>query len=213
MPLQLFLFSMIAFNGIFSFFQRIEQRFVLLPPLGVEPALLPAAVRCRLGLDRRRPRAGGVRRKDAPSKPVRSAIRTIRSPTRRARWPAAHSEQPCTSPLAGQPLAVQIGHPADLSLHAGVAAKANERAKLERLCRYISRPAISEKRLSLTEAGNIRYQLKTPYRDGTTHVMLRRASCPPPCGPAFGCSKSLPAILSNRWTLSPGWPRWCPSQE
>jgi hypothetical protein len=37
------------------------------------------------------------------------------------------------------------------------------------LCRYISRPAVSEKRLSLTSAGNIRYQLKTAYRDGTTH--------------------------------------------
>jgi hypothetical protein len=36
----------------------------------------------------------------------------------------------------------------------------------------ISRPAISEKRLSLTPNGNIRYQLKTPYRDGTTHVIF-----------------------------------------
>lgn len=60
---------------------------------------------------------------------------------------------------------------AGLSLHAGVAARADERKKLERLCRYISRPAVSEKRLSLTPNGNIRYQLKTPYRDGTTHVI------------------------------------------
>ncbi|GHL51337.1 hypothetical protein ECZU29_61870 [Escherichia coli] len=44
-------------------------------------------------------------------------------------------------------------------------------AKLERLCRYISRPAVSE-RLSLTRGGNVRYQLKTPYRDGTTHVIF-----------------------------------------
>ena len=29
-----------------------------------------------------------------------------------------------------------------------------------------------EKRLSLTPNGNIRYQLKTPYRDGTTHVIF-----------------------------------------
>ena len=43
---------------------------------------------------------------------------------------------------------------------------------MERLCRYISRPALSEKRLSLTSAGNIRYQLKTPYSDGTTHVIF-----------------------------------------
>jgi len=40
------------------------------------------------------------------------------------------------------------------------------------LCRYISRPAVSEQRLSLTSNGNIRYQLKTPYRNGTTHVFF-----------------------------------------
>jgi len=64
------------------------------------------------------------------------------------------------------------GKIAGFSLHAGVAAKADERKKLRRFCRYISRPAVSEKRLSLTSNGNIRYQLKTPYRDGTTHVIF-----------------------------------------
>ena len=58
------------------------------------------------------------------------------------------------------------------SLHAGVAAKAHQRDKLERLCRYISRPAVSEKRLSLTSTGKVRYELKTPYRNGTTHVIF-----------------------------------------
>ncbi|GMQ83731.1 MAG: hypothetical protein BMS9Abin06_0470 [Gammaproteobacteria bacterium] len=43
---------------------------------------------------------------------------------------------------------------------------------LERLCRYITRPAQSEKRLSLTDSGSVRYELKTPYRDGTTHVFF-----------------------------------------
>lgn len=65
-----------------------------------------------------------------------------------------------------------VGKVAGFSLHAGVASKVHERDKLERLCRYISRPAVSEKRLSLTSGGNIRYQLKTPYRDGTTHVIF-----------------------------------------
>jgi hypothetical protein len=66
----------------------------------------------------------------------------------------------------------QVAKEAGFSLHAGVAAQASERYKLERLCRYISRPAVSEKRLSLTSAGNIRYQLKTAYSDGTTHVIF-----------------------------------------
>ena len=65
------------------------------------------------------------------------------------------------------------GKMAGFSLHAGVAARADERKKLERLCRYISRPAVSEQRLSLTPNGNVRYQLKTPYRDGTTHVIFQ----------------------------------------
>ena len=61
---------------------------------------------------------------------------------------------------------------AGFSLHASVAVKVSERKKLERICRYISRPAVSEKRLSLTRQGKVRYELKTPYRDGTTHVIF-----------------------------------------
>lgn len=33
-------------------------------------------------------------------------------------------------------------------------------------------PAVSTQRLSLTGQGHIRYALKTPYRDGTRHVIL-----------------------------------------
>lgn len=66
----------------------------------------------------------------------------------------------------------QVGSIAGFSLHAGVATRGNEREKLERVCRYIARPALSEKRLTITGNGNVRYQLKTPYRDGTTHVIF-----------------------------------------
>jgi hypothetical protein len=48
----------------------------------------------------------------------------------------------------------------------------NERAKLERLCRYVSRPPVASERLALTASGQVRYTLKTPYRDGTTHIVL-----------------------------------------
>jgi hypothetical protein len=64
----------------------------------------------------------------------------------------------------------QAGSLAGFSLHAGVATRAKEREKLERICRYIARPAVSEKRLTLTSNDNVKYQLKTPYRNGTTHV-------------------------------------------
>jgi hypothetical protein len=70
------------------------------------------------------------------------------------------------------PFVDTVGKVAGFSLHAGVATRANERDKLERLCRYIARPAVSTKRLSLTRHGKVRYELKTPYNDGTTHVLF-----------------------------------------
>ena len=66
----------------------------------------------------------------------------------------------------------QLGKRAGFSLHAGVACKASQRKKLERLCRYITRPAIAEQRLSLASNGNVVVRLKTPYADGTTHIVL-----------------------------------------
>ena len=48
----------------------------------------------------------------------------------------------------------------------------NERNKLERLCRYITRPAISDERLARNKDGQVVLALKTPYRDGTTHIVL-----------------------------------------
>lgn len=66
----------------------------------------------------------------------------------------------------------QVANTSGFSLHAGVFANADEPEKLERLCRYISRPAISEQRLSMTQHEKVRYELKTPYRDGTTHVFF-----------------------------------------
>jgi hypothetical protein len=48
----------------------------------------------------------------------------------------------------------------------------SQRAKLERLCRYVSRPPVATERLALTSSGQVRYQLKSAYRDGTTHIVM-----------------------------------------
>ena len=53
-----------------------------------------------------------------------------------------------------------------------MASEAHEREKLERLCRYITHPAVSTERLSLTTQGKIRYRLKAPYWDDTTEVVF-----------------------------------------
>jgi hypothetical protein len=56
------------------------------------------------------------------------------------------------------------------SLHAGVRCAADQRRELERLCRYITRPAIANERLKCDDAGALVLQLKSPWRDGTTHL-------------------------------------------
>ena len=47
-----------------------------------------------------------------------------------------------------------------------------KREKLEKLCRYIARPAIAEERLKLLPSGDIVLKLKTKYSDGTSHLLF-----------------------------------------
>ncbi len=58
------------------------------------------------------------------------------------------------------------------SLHAGVRIAAEDRRGLEQLCRYITRPAISNERLSVNRAGQVVLKLKTAWRDGTSHHIM-----------------------------------------
>lgn len=58
------------------------------------------------------------------------------------------------------------------SLHAAVRVEAHERKRLEQLCRYITRPALSDERVQLNAAGQVELKLKTPWRDGTTHLVM-----------------------------------------
>jgi len=75
--------------------------------------------------------------------------------------------------------------------------RANQRNKRERLCRYISRPALSEHRLSLSATGKVRYQLKTPYSNGTTHVVFEPSDfqCVPPLQ-TYSLSPAVPVDLA-----------------
>ena len=58
-----------------------------------------------------------------------------------------------------------------VSLHANVAVPARDRRRLERLCRYVTRPPIATQRLSRLDDGRLLYRLKRRWRDGTTHVV------------------------------------------
>jgi hypothetical protein len=70
---------------------------------------------------------------------------------------------------ARQPLCADID---GFSLHAAVRVEAHDRKRLEQLCRYITRPALSDERVQLNAAGQVALKLKTPWRDGTTHLVM-----------------------------------------
>jgi hypothetical protein len=58
------------------------------------------------------------------------------------------------------------------SLHADVCVPARDRARLERLARYVARPPIATDRLSEAPDGRILYRLRHRWRDGTSHVVF-----------------------------------------
>jgi hypothetical protein len=58
-------------------------------------------------------------------------------------------------------------------LHANTFVRAKNRPKLERLCRYLLRPPVAEDRLSLAPDGSVLVRLKTPWRDGTSRIVLQ----------------------------------------
>jgi len=57
-------------------------------------------------------------------------------------------------------------------LHAGVTVAGEDRRRLEQLCRYLLRPPIAQERLTLCIDGTVAVRLKTPWRDGTTHLRV-----------------------------------------
>lgn len=70
---------------------------------------------------------------------------------------------------ANSPLLAKV---AGFSLHAATVCEAHQRGRLERLCRYITRPPLATQRLSLDNRGRVVYRYKQPFRDGSKHVVL-----------------------------------------
>jgi hypothetical protein len=95
------------------------------------------------------------------------------------------------------------------SLHAEVRCAMNQRNKLERLCRYITRPAIANERLSINNNGDVVLQLKSLHKDGTTHIVLSPLEIiagsdfeQPRVGPKGGGQDA-------RSNSCNAWPPWC----
>lgn len=67
----------------------------------------------------------------------------------------------------GGPLCANVD---GFDLHGRVAVPAYQRERLEELVRYCARPPLADDRLEKCEDGHYLLRLKTPYRDGTTHL-------------------------------------------
>ena len=67
-----------------------------------------------------------------------------------------------------EPHAVRSG----INVHAKLCIDANDRARLEQLCRYLARPPIAQERLTRLDDGRVRYELKKPWKDGTQSIVL-----------------------------------------
>ena len=73
-------------------------------------------------------------------------------------------------------------------LHAATRIAGPDRRGLERLCRYVARPALAGGRLRILDADHLSFALKTPWSDGTRPLLLspmellekRAALVPPP---------------------------------
>jgi hypothetical protein len=57
-------------------------------------------------------------------------------------------------------------------LHAGLRVRADERDRLDPICRYALRPPVAHDRLQLTDDGQVRLALRRPWADGTTHLFF-----------------------------------------
>ena len=63
------------------------------------------------------------------------------------------------------------------------------------------RSAVSKTRLSMKQNGQVRYELKTPYRDGTTHVVFSPLDFCCKIGSADPKAESEPEALP--WVVRP----------
>jgi len=101
-----------------------------------------------------------------------------------------------------------------MSLHANVAVPARDRRRLERLCRYVARPPLAGERLEERPGGTLALRLKTPWRDGTTHILMERRELierlvpliPPPRAHQVRYHGTLAPCASQRNRIVPGEP-------
>jgi hypothetical protein len=75
-------------------------------------------------------------------------------------------------PLPTYPQPPLLAEVRGINVHAQTWVHGHDRAGIERLVRYVARPPVCNDRLSITDSGHVRYELKKPFKDGTTAIVL-----------------------------------------
>lgn len=175
-------FHTLALDGVFSEEPTGGLRFdPAVFPSDDEVARLLATVRCRiLRLLRRRGRAGDEDL--TPPDPLAEeslALAALSSASVLGRIALGRRAGARVWRLGQDPEAAWVAstgprqaHLEGFDLHANVWVPATNRARLEELCRYLLRPPVAQDRLGLTGDGRIRLRLKTPWADGTRHLLF-----------------------------------------
>ena len=214
-------FHTLALDGVFPYAlsRDREPRFFPLPAPGpgdVARVLAGTARRIRRLLEQR---AGSDEDALARDEPLLAAAslgsRTATGPRRGEPWRRLGDRvDPAGDAEGGQGAATPSRVPqlGGMSLHAGVAVPANDRRRLERLCRYVGRPPLANDRLEERPDGTLTLRLKTPWRDGTTHLVMERSELlerlvpliPPPRAHQVRCHGILAPGASLRDRVTPG---------
>lgn len=73
---------------------------------------------------------------------------------------------------AVRPAALALAEVGGVNVHAEVVVDGRDRARLERVLRYMARPPLATERLELRSDGHVVYRFKKTWRDGTSAVVL-----------------------------------------
>lgn len=176
-------FHTLALDGVYADTgdPNAPPRFLPLPPLGEDHVARVLAGTARRIERLVAERAGGdedVLARDEPLLAV-LAVASLRGRSTSGthageRWrrlgdriePAEEDADPEASP--------RVPQHGGMSLHAAVLVPARDRRRLERLARYCARPPLATDRLEELPDGKLALRLKTPWRDGTTHILMER---------------------------------------
>jgi hypothetical protein len=177
-------FHTLALDGAYTYGlpQREAPRFLPLPPPSgdeVARVLAGTARRIQRLLEQRAEGDQDALARDQPLLALLAAAslrtRIATGPHTGERWrrlgDRVEPEEAATDPDAS----ARVPQHGGMSLHAAVAVPAQDRRRLERLCRYVARPPLAKERLEEHPDGRLALRLKTRWRDGTTHILMERS--------------------------------------